>query len=93
MGNMRINKENVQKVRDLKAQIKMLEEEVRLYEDAWKTQLENAGLTRWVFDNGKQYVGWDFTVQNRFNQSKFGKDHPDLLAEYKEEKIVKSFKY
>lgn len=93
MANLRINKENVEHVRNLKAQIKLLTEEVCLFEDAWKAQLEEEGVTEKLFDNGKQRVGWDVTVQNRFNQSKFGKDYPELLAQYKEPKECKSFKY
>ena len=94
MGNyFRINKENWEKVVKLDEEIKRLEKELALYVDAWKAQLEEEGKTEKTIGNGLATIGWTITYQNRFNQSKFSKEHADLLEAYKERKEIKSFKY
>lgn len=92
-SNYRITKENWEKVTKLDMEIARLEKERELYISAWKAQLEEEGKTEKTIGNGLATVGWNISYQNRFNQSKFGKEHADLLEQYKERKEIKSFKY
>ena len=47
-------------------------------------QLKTEGKLEKTVGNGKGKVTYTNSPQNRFNQKRFGKDHPELLAEYKE---------
>ena len=44
-------------------------------------------------DYGIYSFGWVEKTANRFNQKKFGEDHPDLLEKYKTPSTSKSFEF
>ena len=80
----RINYDNVEKYMMLENQIKDLTKVLEEMKADFITQMKTEGITEKKVANGKGKVTYTNTPQNRFNQKKFGADHPDLLEEYKE---------
>lgn len=80
----RINYENTEEYIRLKNEIDEKSKKLEAMKNDFIAQLKEEGKTEKTVGNGKGKVTYTNNPQNRFNQSKFGKDYPELLAEYKE---------
>ena len=80
----RINLENVEKLIQLKNQIKEAQKLYDEIESDFIDQMKKEGIEEKLVGNGKGKVTYKNNPQRRFNQKKFGTDYPDLLEEYKE---------
>lgn len=78
------------------AERKKLDERIKeldgMEEDALGVIQDQLGRSEEGTYKGRPVVSWKITKQNRFQQKKFGEDHPDLLEEYKEEKEQRTFR-
>lgn len=80
----RINLDNVEQYMKIDNQIKDLTKLLEAMKADFIEQMKAEGLTEKKVGNGKGKVTYTNSPQNRFNQKKFGSDHPDLLEAYRE---------
>ena len=80
----RINYENTEEYIRLKNEIDMKTKKLEEMKADFIEQMKSEGLDEKIVGNGKGKVTYTNNPQTRFNQKRFGNDHPDLLSEYKE---------
>ena len=80
----RINYENTEEYIRLENEIAEKSKVLKAMKADFIAQLQAEGKTEKTVGNGKGKVTYKNSPQNRFNQSKFKKDYPDLLQEYTE---------
>ncbi len=80
----RINYENTEEFIRLKNEIAEKSKILEAMKADFITQMKAEGLTEKTVANGKGKVTYTNNPQNRFNQSKFKADYPELEKAYKE---------
>ena len=80
----RINYENTEEFIRLKNEIEIKTRKLEEMKADFIEQMKSEGLAEKIVGNGKGKVTYTNNPQNRFNQKRFGNDHPELLSEYKE---------
>lgn len=75
----------------LKFELKNVEKEIEKRQMILENILRRSGVDS--MDYGVYSFGWKTTICRRFNQKKFGEDHPDLLEKYKEQSSNSRFEF
>lgn len=75
----------------LKFELKNVQEQISKIEIQLQVLLEQSDAL--TMDFGVYSFGWRVSTCRRFNQSKFGEEHPQLLEKYKTESTTKRFEF
>lgn len=75
----------------LKFELKNIEKEIEKRQMIFENILRQSGVDS--MDYGVYSFGWKTTTCKRFNQKKFGEDHPDMLEQYKTESSNSKFEF
>ena len=75
----------------LKFELKNVQEQISKVEIKLQAILDRSGAS--TMDFGVYSFGWKVFACKRFDQSKFGKEHPQLLEKYKTETTTKRFEF
>lgn len=75
----------------LKFELKNLEKEIEKRQIVLENLLHQSGVDS--MDYGVYSFGWKITTSKKFNQKKFGEDHPDMLEQYKTESSNSKFEF
>ena len=86
---------HMDELKDAKARLKFeldnIEKEIEKEELKLIAVLDKTGVD--TMDYGVYSFGWKISTRKAFDQQLFGKEHPDLLEQYKIEKENKKFEF
>ena len=89
MLSKKVAAEKLARYEELKAQAKVLEDELSAIESEFKSELDRRGVEEWEIGNKK--VRWNSILSNRFDTTGFKKEFPDVYKKWTKQVASRRF--